>query len=153
MTSEHSIARLASLEHPSVVMMVGVPRSGKSYIAEQLGSLLDITVVSSDACREELSGDANDQTVSEGAWALVYDRAQALVDAGQSVIVDGTHKDKLRRHEDAQWYRDIGTRSVLAVWVDVPIATALARNATRERVVPEHVINDMYTALAKTHRN
>lgn len=141
------INELANLEVPSVIMMVGVPGSGKSYIAEQLGKTLDLTVLSSDKCREELSGDANDQSVSKQAWELVYTRANQAIDEDHSVIIDGTHFNPEVRRQDVQRYKDFGARAVVGVHVATDLEISLQRNNNRDRVVPEHIILDMQSNI------
>ena len=145
-----SLLSLTELPAPSVIMMAGVPGSGKSYLAEQLGELLDMPVISSDACREELSGDANDQSVSRQAWELVYHKAEMAIHDGTSVIIDGTHKSPEQRRNDIRRYRDFGAHTVAAVHVMTSLHTALTRNAARERVVPDAVIQHMHDMLTQT---
>lgn len=146
----HSLARLARLKTPSVIMMVGIPGSGKSYLAREISSLLDIPVISSDACREEISGDAGDQSVSRQAWELVRRKAEQLIRQGHSVIIDGTHKRRRQRREDILRYRGFGAHSVIAIHVLTTIGTALARNAARSRIVPQEVIERMYHTIEDT---
>lgn len=143
------ILRLTELPRPSVIMMAGVPGSGKSYLADQFGELLHLPVISSDACREEISGDPNDQSVSRQAWELVYHKAEGAIHDGNSVIIDATHKSREQRQRDIKRYRSYGARTVAAVHVAVTLGTALARNAARERVVPVHVIEHMHDALSQ----
>lgn len=132
----YELADLAELESPSVVMMIGVPGSGKSHIAEQLSIMLNIPVLSSDKCREEISGDANDQTVSKQAWQLVYTRANKNIQANRSIIIDGTHTQPELRKRDIQRYKKFGARSVIGVYVTSDIEISIARNNNRDRVVP-----------------
>lgn len=138
---------LAFLDHPSAIMMVGVPGSGKSYIAKQLSEALHMPVLSSDYFRGVISGDENDQSVSKEAWQMVYDHAEEAIMRGQSVIVDGTHANGERRRQDAALYHIFGARTVSAVYVMTSLETALSRNQSRSRVVPDFVIKRMYRAL------
>lgn len=135
---------------PYVLMMVGVPGSGKSYVAEQLSAMLNLSVLSSDKFREELSGDANDQSVSREAWQLVYDRAALALQRGDSVIVDGRHNALVGRRRDTSRYLQSGAKAVIAVWVDTPLGTSLERNRSRSRVVPEEVIERMQNNIDRT---
>ena len=141
--TEYNLAHLAQMENPSVVMMVGVPGSGKSYIAEQLSELLAIDVLSSDECRKELTGDANDQSMSREAWDLVRERAQDAITDGRSVIIDGTHNNQEGRRRDIAQYRSFGAKAVIGINIVTSLETAKVRNAGRERVVPEFVLERM----------
>jgi predicted kinase len=147
MNKHYELADLAELRAPSVIMMIGVPGSGKSYIGEQLDETLGLSVLSSDKCREELSGDANDQSVSKEAWNLVYTRAGDAIAEGRSVIIDGTHTNLEIRRRDIQRYKDFGARAVIGVLVITDIDVSLRRNNSRDRVVPEFVIRDMQSNL------
>jgi len=119
------IIKLAELESPSVIMMSGVPGSGKSYLAEQLGSLLHIPVISSDAIREEISGDADNQEVSAEAWQLLYNRVEHSIRDQQTIIVDATHALREYRISDIKRYRLYGAQSVVAANVLTTRETAL----------------------------
>ena len=141
--AEYNLAYLAQMENPSVVMMVGVPGSGKSYIAEQLSELLAIDVLSSDECRKELTGDASDQSMSREAWDLVRQRAHDAIVGGRSVVIDGTHNDQEGRRRDIAQYRSFGAKAVIGVNIVTSLETAKARNAGRERIVPEFVLERM----------
>lgn len=143
----YSLANLTELESPSAVMMIGVPGSGKSTIAAHISELLAVPILSADECRREISGDANDQSVSREAWAMVYDRAQAAIEAGESVIIDGTHTHAEMRRRDAKQYRQFGARAVVGIHIQTTIETCIARNNSRDRVVPEYVIRKMQRGI------
>ena len=55
-----TLADLTELPNPSVIMMAGVPASGKSTIARELGSMLDLDILSSDGIRKEITGSESD---------------------------------------------------------------------------------------------
>lgn len=107
-------------------------------------------MLSSDKFREELSGDANDQSVSREAWQLVYDRAASALQRGESVIIDGTHNAFVGRRRDVSRYVKSGAKIVIAIWVDTPLGTSLERNRSRVRVVPEEVIERMQDNIDRT---
>lgn len=146
MTAHAEVVRrkLEGLKSPVVIMMVGVPGSGKSFVASGLSKLLSMPVLSSDSYREELSGDANNQAVSKQAWELVNARAHAALANGKPCIIDGTHNNAAGRRRDIDRYRRSGAATVIAVWVDTPLEISLGRNVERDRVVPESVIRRMW---------
>ncbi|MCA9334826.1 AAA family ATPase [Candidatus Saccharibacteria bacterium] len=143
----YSLANLAELESPSTLMMIGVPGSGKSTIATHISELLDVPILSADECRREISGDANDQSVSREAWAMVYDRAQAAIEAGKSVIIDGTHTHAEMRQCDIRRYRQFGAQAVVGIHIQTAIETCITRNNSRDRVVPEYAIRNMQRGI------
>lgn len=143
----HSLADLTAMESPSALMMIGIPGSGKSTIAAQIGELLNIQILSSDECRREISGDANDQSVSREAWAMVYDRARQSIEQGHSVIIDGTHTNAEMRRRDINQYRQYGARAVIGIYVQTDTESCIERNTQRDRVVPEFVIRNMQIGI------
>lgn len=149
MTAHGEVVRrnLEGFRSPVVIMMVGVPGSGKSSVASDLSRLLSMPVLSSDSYREELSGDANNQAVSKQAWGLVYARAHTVLANGEPCIIDGTHNNAAGRRRDINRYRKSGAATVIAVWVDTPLEISLGRNSARDRVVPEPVIQRMWESI------
>lgn len=146
-TGPTSLTSLSTLETPSVIMMVGVPGSGKSYIGNQVGNIMKLPLLSSDSIRKELSGDENNQEVSQEAWTLLYDRAERYIRDRSSVIIDGTHTVAERRRNDIERYKNYGAKAVVGLHVATHIEIAIRRNNARDRVVPEYVLYDMQANL------
>jgi predicted kinase len=141
--------QLQALPEPYLVMGVGIPGSGKTTILAEVAAFLDITRVSPDEIREELTGNQATQLVNAEAWDETYRRVQAALELGHSAIVDATHAEASRRQQATEMYRSFGARTVVAAIFDIPLDTAKRRNATRERVVPEHVLYRMHAALTR----
>lgn len=81
--------------------MVGLPGSGKSYWAKKLqaAETQPMEIVSSDSLREELLGDASDQSHKELIFGTLYQRMNNYLAEGKSVIIDATnttYKARLR---------------------------------------------------------
>lgn len=75
---------------PSLIMMVGIPGSGKSsWIAKNKPE--NAIIVSPDDIRRELSGNVSDQTQNAKVWYLVKERTIAALKAGKDVILDATN--------------------------------------------------------------
>ena len=139
--------QLEELETPFVVMGAGIPGSGKTTVLSELATDLDVNRISPDDIREELSGDAANQSVNKEAWDETYARAERALAAGESVIVDATHAEAWRRPQTVEMYRSFGAASVAAVVMDTPVDIAKERNVGRDRVVPEYAIDRMAEAL------
>lgn len=148
--SSATLSRLGEINRPSVIMMVGIPGSGKSYIAEQLGDILDVPVLSSDVIRKEICGNASNQKVSGAMWQTLYGKAEQIINSQQSVIIDATHAIAEYRQADINRYRSMGAQAIVGVHILTAISVACTRNTQRERHVPEHVIHRMHNNILHT---
>ena len=54
------------------LMLVGLPCSGKSTISKKLAEKYNATIFSSDALREEMFGDVNDQTHNQELLYVLF---------------------------------------------------------------------------------
>ena len=119
-----------------VVVAAGLPGSGKSTWLARFGA----DVLSSDALREELTGDAGDQSSNAGVFASLRARLEERLRRGAAVTyVDATNLVRRDRRPFIRIARESGAR-VEALWFDTPAAVCQERNAARARRVPAHVI-------------
>ena len=123
-------------------MMIGLPASGKSTIAEQLAESEDAIIVSSDQIRKELLGDINDQSQNAKVFQEVEKRIKERLQVG-NVIYDATNINYKKRRAFLERLNKIEVEKI-AVLVATPYEECLERNAKRERKVPEEVIKRMY---------
>lgn len=121
---------------PTLYILCGPAGCGKSTYAKAL----DATVISSDAVREELYGDASIQSNPKRVFSIVNQRVKENLLLGKDVVYDATSLTKDIR---ANIIRQFDARFV-AVWFDVSKKECLKRNAERERKVPERVIEKMF---------
>ena len=121
---------------------MGLPGSGKSTWAAQQG----FPILSSDAIRLILAGDAANQSIHKQVFAtLRYLLKQRLALARPVTCIDATH---LTPWERRPYLRLPGCR-VEAVYFDTPLAVCQARNQARQRVVPAGVIERMAAKMVK----
>lgn len=133
----------ALLEPMTLYVMVGIPGSGKSTVAAQLG----LPVVSTDAIRLELTGDAEDQSANDAVYAVAHARTERHLAYGESVVFDATNLTGSSRRPLRKMAHSWNARLV-ACLIEVDEATARERNRSRERVVPEFAMDRMIGQFA-----
>lgn len=126
---------------PEFTMLVGLPASGKTALANQMKGGYT-KVHSSDELRQELYGDVNDQTHNQELFVELHRRIkQDLID-GYDVIYDAANINKKRRIAFLQELKNIICRKRCIV-VMTPYERCVELNNLRDRKVPESVIRNM----------
>jgi predicted kinase len=126
------------LPDPSLVLLIGAAGSGKSTLAARLFDPDEI--LSSDAFRASISGDAADQRVTRAAFEQLHRELSARLLAGRLTVIDATNLQRSARQAGIVRARAAGV-PVTAIVLDLPADVVLARNAARvERVVDPAVV-------------
>lgn len=131
----------------TLVVMFGVPASGKSYIAEKIAEQFDAYIASSDAIREEIYGTAECQDDPNKVFSILQQRATAELKAGGSVVIDATSLIKKYRVSNLKTYKGKFQRAILIVCA-TELEVILRQNQQRERHVPEDVIMRMFKTMS-----
>ena len=136
------------LRRPVVYIMCGIPGSGKTYFCKNV--LMDHpwrsrVYISSDDIREEICGDASDQSVNGLVFSIFYQRAREAIIDGSDVILDATHLTKKTRRKCRDQFKDLDCKFI-AVQMNTSILDSIYRNKKRDRVVPEYAMNRMIDA-------
>lgn len=134
------------MKKPKLIVMVGLPGSGKSAYAKELikNKKADI-ILSSDSIREELTGDENNQTANDKVFKLLYQRMNDYLAEGKNVIIDATNttlKSRLRIISGCKV-----SCSKEAIVVNTTVLECYKRDNGRERTVGEQVINRFLSAF------
>ncbi len=147
----------------SVIILIGVPASGKSSLAEQMlrassdkdgkSNIQALThgqaqLISPDRIRSKLYGSAAIQGNWAEIWAQVQQEFINAANSQQSVIYDATNYKREYRQSIIALVKELGFSPITGVWLNVPLWICLSRNENRDRVVPEDVVVEMYRTLS-----
>lgn len=126
-----------------LIVMCGLPASGKSTYAEWLAESGVFCGVCPDKIRGELYGDENIQGDGKQVFTIAHARIEDLGKNGNNVVFDATNIDRKTRVNLVKKMRphfDI----IICKWFSTPLLTCKLRNAKRERQVPYEVLESMY---------
>jgi predicted kinase len=133
---------------PTLFIPIAIPGAGKSTLASGLG----VRVVSTDAIRQILTGDENNQDRNDEVFKRFHAELYRWLSNGHSVFAEATNltpgarKDLRETADLVRKLRPVRTHVILFK----NVAQALARNTARERVVPEDVMLRMLEKYEQT---
>ena len=131
-----------------LIILIGLPASGKSNWTEQYEKENDCVVVSSDAIREEVFGDINVQSHNGEVFNIVNQRCREGLSKGKTVILDATN---LSRKKRISFLKSMPPCEKEAVVFNVPFEICYQRNIDRERTVPKETMWRMYKSFQPPH--
>ena len=130
------------MNRPSLILLVGIPGSGKTTYAEKYIEENPNTVyLSSDKIRKELWGDEATQGDNNEVFSLMQSRAITALNNGQSVVYDATNVTRKDRSYIITLCPKFAKIECHIIWA--PIETCIERDAARERTVGKEVIDRM----------
>ena len=135
-----------------LLFLVGLPGSGKSTYAKSLKG--DYIIHSSDALREEMFGDVNENSKESNQKLFVelHRRIKDDLRNGKNVIYDATNINRKRRIAFLQELKNIPChKSCLLVLT--PYYLCQTYNKQRQKCVPESVIKRMYMNFQPPHKS
>lgn len=120
---------------PALFMMIGIPGSGKSVMAENIKKSWNAIIHSSDKIREELNV-GNEKEENQRVFQLLHKRVKEDLLAGNNVIYDATN---LNRKKRINFFNEID-KSVnclkYGVLMVTPYEKCCKQNEERNTVVP-----------------
>lgn len=125
-----------------LIVLCGLPASGKSTYAEWLEESGVFKRVCPDLIRKAFYGDENIQGDGKRVFETAYHDIKEYACLGENVVFDATNINRERRKElvkQMRPYFDI----IICKWFDTPIVVCKERNEKRERQVPYEVLRRM----------
>jgi predicted kinase len=122
------------MPHVNVIVVTGLPASGKTTLARELAARWRLPLIAKDLIKEPLldvlgaADAAQSRRLSDASFAVLFDVARELVAAGTSLLLEGN----LRPGEhEAPLMRAIGGTRIAQVLCRVPEAERLSRLQAR----------------------
>ncbi len=128
------------------IMLVGLPASGKSMIAENLSINQNAIIHSSDKLREELFNNVNEVTKNNELFIELHRRVKQDLLNGKNIIYDATNISYKKRKSFIESLNKISCEKICYL-IATPYEQCLKQNQLRERKVPEYVIERMYKSF------
>lgn len=134
---------MTKIEIPSdaLVILIAPSGAGKSTFVQR--HFKDTEIVSSDRCRALVSDDEGDQRATGPAFEVFDAILRGRLRLGRLCVADATNLEAIPRQRLRALARDYG-RPTVAIVLEVPMDVAQARNFSRARKVPPHVIESHY---------
>lgn len=126
-----------------LIVMCGLPASGKSTYSQWLEESGVFKRVCPDLIRKAFYGDENIQGDGKRVFETAYHDIKEYACLGENVVFDATNTNAKRRKELVKEMRPyFGV--IICKWFSTPLLTCKLRNAKRERQVPYEVIERMW---------
>jgi predicted kinase len=129
-------------------MMIGIAGSGKSTYSTTLQKNLhyEPIIISSDGIRFNICGDESVQSKND----LVFNTIRSILiynmSLNKDIIYDATNYNRKNR-KIVMSLASAFNYNVIGYYFDIPLEECKKRNQSRERVVPEHVLEKQFSKL------
>jgi predicted kinase len=130
-----------------LIVGIGVPGSGKSTLLKKMAGSHGYAYLSTDDIRKELTGNIEDQSRNREVWEEAKKRLKEKLQEDKPVVFDATFTVVEERRNFLDFARANGARKIQGIFLDTPPEVAKERNRTRDRQVPEYVIDKMSDRL------
>lgn len=141
-------AELLKSDKLRLIIVMGLPASGKSTLAEKLEAQ-GAKRVNRDAIRKRLYGDEAIQGDYKKVNEEYYAELREALSDGGPVVSDNVNITVAHRRDTIEAGIQAGYTDIAVVWVSVPLDVCLERNSKRDRKVGEDIIRGMHSSLVK----
>ncbi len=138
-----SVSRLIALPADALVILIGISASGKTTFAAR--HFRTSQVLSSDFLRAMITDDPTAQEATDDAFDLLHRLLAMRLRRGRLTVIDATNVQAWAREQLVAMARR-HRRPVVGIVLDISLAIALERNATRAAPRPPPA------ALRRQHR-
>lgn len=132
------------------IMSIGLPGAGKTTLLKPLAEERKLVYISRDDIREEMFGNALQQSGKKEVWEEANRRTAAALQAGKGVVLDSCFVEAWKRHDAIAFLRESGVERIAALFFNVPVEVAKERNARRTHSVQDAVVDWMDEKLKET---
>lgn len=123
-----------------IIMMIGIPGSGKSYHAKKIAKKENAIILSTDEIRVKLFGTELKQRKTREVYKYLINETEKYISQGKNVLIDATNIERNRRLKILNKFRNIEKE---CYYMDTPYDICLVRNKNRNRIVSEFIMNKM----------
>ena len=128
------------MNRPSLILLCGIPGSGKTTYAKT-NALEDDIILSSDSIRKELYGDESIQKNPIEVFTTMQKRAVEALNDGRTVWYDATNMTRKDRSSIISVCPKFAKIECHIIWASIEVC--VARDVARERTVGKEVIDRM----------
>ncbi len=125
-----------------LVVLSGVPGSGKSYFSKKLRQQKEshVYIISSDALRDLVTGNQKNLSEDKMIWKMFYDLAKVYsIDPKGIVVLDSTNRNAMYRIDTIKDIKDMFDETDLVIF-DIPEEVIYRQNLDREYPIPEDIL-------------
>lgn len=126
-----------------LIMMCGIPGSGKSYQAKIMSDSYDVNIHSSDNIRLEFNLTEQTKECNTQVFQILHDRIKADLKNNKDVVYDATNISYKNRMNFLDQIKSIPCEKICC-FVATPYEDCIENNKNRDSKVPEFVITRMY---------
>lgn len=130
-------------KRPKIIMMKGLPASGKTTYAKELVDTQKYVRVNKDDLRSMMDNGKWSKGNEKRVLRLRDQIIRDAVKSGSSVVVDDTNFEDRHRDRIAALAEECGA-DFEVLFIDTPLEECISRNEQRANKVPISVINNMY---------